>query len=245
MRVASAILLLLPAMALGQDRVKNSIGQELISIVPGTFKIGSPSSEPGRFDDEPQRTVTLTKRFHIAITEVTQAQYKAVTGDNPSHVRGDDLPVDSVSYADAVAFCRKLSEKEGKAYRLPTEAEWEHAARAGTTGPFSTDAVDAAAWHLDNGDDRPHPVAKKKPNPWGLHDVHGNAAEWCSDWYAATRPQGEMKDPTGPESGKVRVVRGGSWSHYPRAARSAARASANPSYQLKHVGFRVVMEVPD
>jgi formylglycine-generating enzyme required for sulfatase activity len=152
----------------------------------------------------------------------------------------EDLPVTSVSWNDAQAFCRKLSQKEGVTYRLPTEAEWEYACRAGSDAT----AVDrdAVSWHAGNSDGGAHPVAQKQANAWGLFDLLGNAAEWTQDAYAPY-PRADETDPARPATGGQRVVRGGSFRSFPPALRCAARTGVPASYQLAHVGFRVVREV--
>jgi len=224
------------------DVMTNALGMKLAYVPPGELVMGSPLAEPGRHDDEAQHGVVLTRGFWIGVTEVTQAQWNAVMAPAGTDAEPNDLPVVRVKWGQAVAFCRTLSERDGNQYRLPTEAEWEHACRAGTTGPFAG-AADEVAWHMDNSDEALHAVAGKKPNAWGLYDMHGNAAEWCADRYGPYAP-GEAVDPTGPAEGTYRVVRGGSFGHFSRACRSAARASYNPAYGLRRVGFRIVMEQP-
>jgi len=225
------------------DVLVNSIGMKLAYVPPGKFMMGSPADEPGRHKDETRHPVTITNGFYIGVTEVTQAQYRAVMGFNPSETKGDDLPVSKVSWHNATAFCKKLSRAGGRTYRLPTEAEWEYACRAGAAGPFAgSGRIDEMGWHMDNSDERPHPVARKSPNAWGLVDMHGNAMEWCADWCRRDLGAAPATDPASPAAGKQRVARGGSWGHFARACRSAARASYNPAYQLRHLGLRVVME---
>ena len=223
--------------------ITNSIGMDLAFIPAGTFAMGSPLDQRGRQFDEKPRAVTLTRPFYIAGAEVTQAQWRAVMGNAPSRFEGDDRPVDSVSWNDAVAFCKRLSEMEGRTYRLPTEAEWEYACRAGSPGWFGAgDDLSALGWHMDNSADQTQPVGRKAPNAWGLRDMHGNVAEWCADFYGAEYDDDAVEDPKGPEAGSARVIRGGSWRSTERGCRSAARASAPPTYQYNYVGFRVVME---
>ena len=167
-------------------------------------------------------------------------------GANRSNHPGDDLPVEKVSWTSAGEFCRKLSAKEGSVYRLPTEAEWEYSCRAGSTTPFGgSGQIDDMGWYEANSEGRTHPVGMKKPNAWGLFDMHGNVAEWCGDYYTPEYPDGEAVDPTGPAEGKQRVVRGGSFTYFLASSRSAARSSLPESYQVPHTGFRVVMEVND
>ncbi|MCY3021711.1 MAG: SUMF1/EgtB/PvdO family nonheme iron enzyme [Planctomycetota bacterium] len=217
----------------------------LAYIPAGEADMGSPGDEKGREDDEALHRVKLAKPFRIGVTEVTQAQWKAVMGQRRGEFEGDNLPVESVSWKDAVAFCEKLSKTEGKTYRLPTEAEWEYACRAGSAGRFSAaDKLTDAAWYDDNGEEKTHPVAAKKPNAWGLYDMHGNVAEWCGDYYAPKYPAQAATDPTGPAEGTGRVVRGGSWSSFERGCRCASRSNVNQAHQMKTIGFRVVMELP-
>jgi len=222
----------------------NSIGMKLAYIPAGVFEMGSPPDERGRQDDELQHSVKLTRAFRIGVTEVTQAQWEAVMGNNRSNFKGGDLPVEKLSWRDAVAFCEKVSKKEGKTYRLATEAEWEYACQAGSTSAFSgTGNLDDMGWFADNSDEKTHPVATKKANAWGLYDMHGNVSEWCSDRYQADYPEGAVTDPNGSSEGSYRVIRGGSWSNFALGCRCAARNSVPVSYQLKQTGFRIVMEV--
>jgi len=238
------------------DPIENSIGMVLVPIPAGEFMMGSPETEYYREDDrETQHRVILTKSFHLGRTEVTQGQWKAVMGTTPwrgkARVKeGDDYPAVYVSWEDAVEFCRKLSEKEGVEYRLPTEAEWEYACRAGTTTEwsFGDDASQMGeyAWYGDNagdaGEEYAHIVGQKKPNPWGLHDMHGNLWEWCQDWFW-WYPSGDATDPVGPDSTLVRVYRvnrGGSWLYLARFCRSAYRDRSTPSSRGNDLGFRVL-----
>jgi len=197
----------------------NGVTMKLVLIRPGKFMMGSPDSEQGRNANEgPQHGVVITKPFYMGVTEVTQAQYEAVMGTNPSAFKGPANPVDSVKWYETVHFCRKLSEKTGKTVRLPTEAEWEYACRAGTKTRYSFGDSDRTlgdyAWYKGNSEDKPHPAGRKKPNAWGLYDMHGNVAEWCADWYgpysseASTDPQA-VGDPRVSEG--RRVVRGGAY----------------------------------
>jgi formylglycine-generating enzyme required for sulfatase activity len=192
------------------------VTMKLVLISPGTFMMGSPDSEQGRESKEgPQHEVAISKPFYMGVTEVTQAQYEAVMGTNPSKFKGPTNPVDSVIWDEAVLFCRKLSEKTGKTFRLPTEAEWEYACRAGTKTRFSFGDSESVlgdyAWWQSNSGGKAHPVGQKKPNPWGLYDMHGNVWEWCADWWGPY-PKGPITDPFGPATASgYRVLRGGSW----------------------------------
>ena len=224
----------------------DKVTMKLVLIPAGKFLMGSPETEPGRLrGDGPQHEVTLTKAFHMGIHEVTQAQYEAVIGTNPSHFKDPNNPVENVSWNDAVAFCKKLSAKSGKKVRLPTDAEWEYACRAGTKTRFSSGDNDADlgdyAWHVYNSDHRTHPVGGKKPNGFGLCDMHGNVWEWCSDWYAESYANAKNRDPVGPDSGSLRVLRGGSWITNPQFFRSAYRAKNYPVYRDVQYGFRVAV----
>jgi formylglycine-generating enzyme required for sulfatase activity len=157
---------------------------------------------------------------------------------------GEDLPVASVSWKEAQEFCQKLSEKEGATYRLPTEAEWEYACRAAAEGPpAGREVLEAGAWFADNSDGTAHPVGRKEPNARGLFDMLGNVAEWTQDAYGPYPRLDDDKDPKGPLAGSSKVVRGGSWRAFKPALRCAARTSTPESYQLPHVGLRVVMEI--
>jgi formylglycine-generating enzyme required for sulfatase activity len=203
----------------GERHVIADLALELIWVAPGTFVMGSPRNEPERHPAEgPQTRVTLTRGFWLGRTEVTQAQYTAVIGENPSGFKdvGSDAPVERVSWTDAMAFCRKLNEREraagrlpeGYAYTLPTEAQWEYAHRAGTEGAYPG-APEATAWYELNSDKTTHRVGLKRANAWGFHDLAGNVLEWCYDWYG-DYPGGAVTDPTGPERGHYRMARGGS-----------------------------------
>jgi formylglycine-generating enzyme required for sulfatase activity len=231
----------------------NSIGMKLVLIPKGTFVMGSPESEEGRFGNEVQHEVTLTKDFYLGVTELTQAQYKKIMGKNPSAFAGAERPVDTVSWEDAVEFCERLSElpeekKAGRVYRLPTEAEWEYACRAGSKTAFSfgddKSSLGDYAWFSDNSDGKTQSVGEKKPNAWGLYDMHGNVWEWCSDWYGE-HPGKAVSDPEGPEKGSGRVIRGGSLGHEAAGCRSADRRGLNPSLRGSNFGFRVALSSPE
>ena len=224
------------------------VTMKMVLIPAGFFLMGSPDSEQGHIKEEgPQHEVTLSRPFYLGVTEVTQAQYQAVMGVNRSQFKGATNPVEMVSWYDATEFCKKLSEETGQAVRLPTEAELEYACRAGTATAFSFGDDDGAlrdyAWYAANSGDRPRPVGQKKPNAWGLYDMHGNLWEWCADWYGEY-PKGAVTDPQGPASGKVRVLRCGGYFFNPKGCRSASRYFYLPDDRGTNFGFRVVVSVP-
>ena len=237
--------------------VTNSIGMKLVYVPAGSFMMGSPSTEERRFPREgPQHQVRISRGFWMGQTEVTQGQYNSVMNARPwsgkrvvqAYIQEDaNNPAVCVDWDDAVEFCRKLSEQEGKTYRLPTEAEWEYACRAGTTTWFSFGDSDSSlgdyAWFRGNAYDEDeryaHSVGQKKPNPWGMYDMHGNVWEWCSDWYAeGYNGESPRNDPTGPDTGSDRVRRGGSWGRTPQYCRSASRSFNTPSQRIGFLGFR-------
>ncbi|MDM8543295.1 formylglycine-generating enzyme family protein [Desulfococcaceae bacterium HSG9] len=234
-------------------KIKNSVGMEFVAIPSGTFMMSSPKDEKGRFDDrETQHEVTLTKGFLMQTTPVTQAQWQAIMDDNPSHFKnyGDACPVENVSWDDVQQFIQRLNEREEQAiYRLPTEAEWEHACRAGsqTVYYYGNDAgqLSQYAWHDKNSDKHTHPAGQLKPNSWGLYDMHGNVFEWCSDWYD-DYPSESVTDPQGPLIGRLRVMRGGSWYGYDtsRYCRSANRLFGPHDSRFRYVGLRLVRSLP-
>ena len=263
MRVAVVVAAMLFCMPVFAQNVKlksvtNSIGIELVEIPAGKFTMGSPEDEKDHQEDEAQVSVTLTKPFGLGKTEVTQGQWKSVMGTEPWEgqqlVQADkDCPATYVNWGDATEFCKKLTAIERKAgklkvneeYRLPTEAEWEYACRAGTTTAFSfgndKSKLGEYGWFNGNasnaGEKYAHKVGLKKPNSWGLHDMNGNVWEWCSDWYG-DELSGDT-DPAGPNGGSSRVCRGGSWRYYPGDCRSANRDSNVPSFRYDGLGFRV------
>jgi formylglycine-generating enzyme required for sulfatase activity len=223
----------------------NSIGMEFVLIPAGTFMMGSPDSDPDALDREkPAHQVTQSQAFYLGKYPVTQAQWEAVMGANPSAFKGADRPVENVSWDDVQAFMQKLNEREGvDHYRLPTEAQWEYACRAGSSTRyyFGDDAarLDDYAWYEENSDHQTHPVGQKHPNAWGLYDMHGNVWEWVQDWYGGYTAN-PVTDPIGPTTGAVRrVVRGGSWLVTARFARSAYRLGRPPpGGRVGRLGFR-------
>ena len=228
----------------------NGVQMEFVRIPAGTFMMGSPTSEVGRDNDESQVRVTISRPFYLGKYEVTQKQWRAVMGTDPSEFKGDDLPVEMVSWDDANAFCEKLTSRERAAGRLPqnmkftlpTEAQWEYACRAGTTTRFYTGNAESdlarAAWRVGNSGSKTHAVGQKAPNAWGLYDMHGNVREWCADWYDSSLRGGT--DPSGASSGSRRVNRGGGWDDpVCWSYRSAFRAYFSPGSRFAALGFRV------
>lgn len=255
------------------------VGEDgLVLINGGTFEMGSPETEMQREADETQHEVTVSD-FYIGNMEVTQREYEEVMGENPSNFKGENLPVENVSWYDAIEYCNKLSEKEGltpvytidgenvswdrsaNGYRLPTEAEWEYAARAGTTTPFNTETsisdeeanyyghypygIEENYFSQENLETEPGryrqttvEVNSFAPNNWGLYNIHGNVAEWCFDYYGEYDLE-NTDNPTGPTTGTLRVNRGGGWNDYAKHLRSAYRASLSPSQKMSNIGFRV------
>ena len=222
----------------------NGISLEMIAIPGGSFQMGSEDFA----DTKPVHRVKLSP-FHIGKFQVTQAQWQAVMGNNPSYFRGDDLPVEQVSWNDAVEFCEKLSRQTGKEYHLPTEAQFEYACLAGSTGKYcfgdDESLLENYAWYSENSNGQTHPVGEKKPNNWDLHDMHGNVLEWCSDWYsgdyyAGLDEKGEATNPQGSTNRAHRVLRGGSWFSYLSNARAVYRYFNLPANRDLDIGFRVV-----
>jgi len=218
---------------------------EFASVPAGTFQMGDISGV-GDAAERPVHAVTISKAFKLGKHEVTQAQWQAIMGTNPSHFTGDlNLPVEQVSWSDCQTFIAALSARFGRTFRLPTEAEWEYACRAGSTTDYyfgnDTAQLGGYAWYFDNSGLATHAVGGKVPSAWGLYDMSGNVWEWCQDWYGAysSSPQ---TDPAGPSTGSARVLRGGSWFNFADAARCAYRASLAPGDRNPNIGFRVVME---
>jgi formylglycine-generating enzyme required for sulfatase activity len=252
-----------------QPRVfQNSLGIQFTLIPAGTFMMGSTEEEKGHHTSEaPLHKVTISRPFYLSIFPVTQAQYRALTGKNPSHFQrtlggGPDHPVEQVTWDEAAAFCEQLQRlpeesARSRLYRLPTEAEWEYACRSGTSTPYAFgDSVtlqqvhffglDSASWKKEvTSVGKTQKVGSHPPNGWGLYDMHGNVLEWCSDWwseeYYADSPD---TDPQGPAEGWQHVVRGGSFSQFEKECRSAARMGRAPSSRLNTIGFRVALTIP-
>ncbi len=222
----------------------------LAQLSPGSFLMGSPGvlQASGEPEEKPRRLVKLTRPFLLGVYELTQAQWEAVMGANPSAWVGPDLPVHNVTWAQAQQFIARLNERfpEGPRFRLSTEAEWEYACRASTQGVFfwgdDYGGLDNYAWHGGNSGGKPHPVGQKQSNPWGLYDVLGNVQEWCADWYAEDYySYAPDTDPTGPDRGEVHVRRGGSWEAGGWWQRLASRN--NPASQIV-CGLRLAADLP-
>jgi formylglycine-generating enzyme required for sulfatase activity len=220
--------------------------------------MGSPDDEPGRYNNEgPQHKVAISS-FYMGKYPIIQADYQTVMGSNPSYFKGDNLPAENVNWFDAIEYCNRLSLREGltpayivkgtevewnrnaDGYRLPTEAEWEYACRAGTTTLYySGISVDNAGWYRKNSGQCTHPVGEKEPNAWGLYDMHGNVWEWCGDWYGGEYSGSGQIDPEGAQMGTNRVLRGGAWCNGAGDLRSAFRPYAAPASRGSKAGFRV------
>jgi eukaryotic-like serine/threonine-protein kinase len=244
------------------EEIVNSIAMKLVLIPAGEFLMGSPLRQRGTSKEEkPQHVVRITRPFYMGMTEVTRGEFCRFVGDtgyqteaekrgghktwqDPGFEQTDEHPVVNVSWNDAVAFAEWLSQKEGPTYRLPTEAEWEYACRAGTTTRYSfgddQSQLGEYAWFEGNSGDRTHPVGQKKANAWGLFDMHGNVWEWCWDWYADDYyKRSPTDDPRGPDEACTRVFRGGSWNIGPDYARSAFRMAYLPEHRFNGLGFRL------
>ncbi len=217
----------------GATKVNPKDGLIYVWIPPGTFTMGcSPGDGECGDNEKPAHQVTLSKGFWLGRTEVTQAAYQRVKGANPSYFKGDRLPVEQVNWDEASSYCSAVG------MRLPTEAEWEYAARAGSTASRYGD-VDAIAWHDSNSGGKTHEVAQKQANPWGLYDMLGNVWEWTADWYDANYYQhSESRDSTGPSSGATRSLRGGSWYDYPGLSRVSLRLRLQPGLRNVYLGVR-------
>ena len=228
---------------------QNNIGMEFVLIPAGEFMMGSKNGDD---DEKPVHRVRISKAFYLGKYEVTQAQWQAVMGDNPSRFKGDTLPVEQVSWEDVQEFIRRLNTKEGGSkYRLPTEAEWEYAARAGTTTAYSFGdnprQLGEYAWFSENSGNTTHPIGQKKSNKWGLYDMHGNVWEWVQDWYsndAYKSSPSTAVDPKGPPAGSYRVYRGGGWINGAVVCRSALRLYDVVGPRHVPLGLRLLREVP-
>jgi formylglycine-generating enzyme required for sulfatase activity len=243
--------------------IAGGVTMTFVLVPPGKFRMGSPEDEKdGGGWDERLHTVVLTEPFDLGMTEVTQAQYKALTGKNPSHLKGRDLPVEQVSWEEARDFGIKVTAKRSDrhVYRLPTEAEWEYSCRGGrpSSQPFGIGDDRSLSSREANFDgdypyggadkgpnlDKTSPVGSYKANALGLFDMHGNVCEWCADWEDASYPVGEVTNPTGPTEGTYRVYRGGSWYGTGSYCRAARRGGYEPGDQHDFLGFRLARSVP-
>ena len=246
--------------------VATKTGAEMVLIPAGTFRMGSPS---GKADEAPPHEVSIGA-FLMDRTEVTQGQYRKLVLADPSHFKGDDRPVEQISWPDAAMYCNLRSRDEGlepcydeqtakcnlqaSGYRLPTEAEWEYACRAGSTGDYSFGAdpkqLAEHAWFAQNSGKKTQPVAQKQPNAWGLYDMHGNVAEWCNDTYdPGYYAKSPAENPAGPGDGEKYVLRGGAWNSSPESCRAAQRIGEDPGFQdacfaRDAIGLRCVRRAP-
>ncbi len=224
---------------------------EMRWIPPGEFTMGSPTEEKGRYDDEgPQHQVTLTEGFWLADSPCTQSQWDMVMGKSPDKLNEDSRPVVKVSWEDCREFMVTMNETIANfSARFPTEAEWEYACRAGSVTAFNSHencsnpegvdpALDKLGWYVKNSGDKTHDVKLKNPNAWGLYDMHGNVWEWCKDWHGPYKAE-QISDPAGPESGRSRVVRGGSYWSDAGSCRSAYRIWRVPELRYDNLGFRL------
>jgi formylglycine-generating enzyme required for sulfatase activity len=228
-----------------RDSLINSMEIEFVSIPAGRFMMGcSQGDEQCYADEKPQYEVQITRSFQLGKYEVTQGQWAKVMGSNPSKFKGEDrLPVEEVSWNDVQRFIAKLNAlNDGYRYRLPTEAEWEYAARGGTTGVYYGN-LDAIGWYEENSGSKTHPVGQKQPNGFGLYDMLGNVWEWCSDGYDKSYyGSSPGSDPKGPDSAQGRVLRGGSWDDISSNARASSRVGVVPFVRGNAIGFRVCRE---
>ena len=231
----------------GKTNFTEDYGIEMVFVEGGTFQMGATSEQgsDAEADEKPVHSVTLSD-FYMGKYEVTQAQWKAVMGKNPSHFTGDDnLPVERVSWEDVQEFIQKLNTLTGKTYRLPTEAEWEYAARGGKKSQgykyAGSNTVRGVAWYGENSGNQTHPVGQKQPNELGLYDMSGNVWEWCQDRYGYYRSSSQT-NPIGPTSGSYRVLRGGSWNNFAISFRVSNRNKKSPDYRDSNFGFRLILQ---
>jgi formylglycine-generating enzyme required for sulfatase activity len=211
---------------------------KLARIPPGAFLMGSDKHRR----EKPAHRVTLSKGLYLGVYPVSQAQWREVMGYNPSKFQGDDRPVEMVSWNDCQEFCRKFAALTGKPIRLPTEAEWEYACRAGTHRDYHSgdgaEALRQVGWYDQNSRQQTWPVGHLAPNGWGLYDMHGNVWEWCQDWFGPYAAE-TVVDPTGPDTGQYRVLRGGSWADEAAVGRAAFRGNEAPGFRAEWAGCRV------
>ena len=217
----------------------------MIWCEPGVFAMGSPPDEPGRFEDETQHTVTISRGFWLGKYEVTQRQWESVMHSNLSRFKGPDNPIENISWHDCMTFVRRVRSEAKIPVRLPTEAEWEYACRAGSESPVAGNGkLPDMAWYDDNSECQTHEVGTHTPNAWGFFDMHGNVLEWCADWFSV--PTGDVVDPKGPPSGSFKMLRGGCWFFYERDCRSAYRLKRDPTLRNCIFGFRLACtDIPE
>lgn len=241
----------LPTHTATLDLPSGAYALDLKLLPTGSFLMGSPDSDgDAERDEKPQHWVHVERPFYMAVSEITQAQWTAIFNSNPAYRQGINLPVTQVTWEEATAYADWLNSYDhnrpsGYAYRLPTEAEWEYACRAGSSERFSfgddPNGLDDYAWYSENADDHPHEVGSRLPNAWGLYDMHGNVAEWCFDWYDSIfYSYAPSTQPHGPDSGSTMAVRGGCYENR-KSCRSASRDDLDPLTYDKRVGFRVVL----
>ncbi len=228
----------------------NTLNMEFIRVPPGTFLMGSTENQEGSTKERPRHEVHISKPFYLGKYEITQEQWLAVMGGvNPSNFLSPTRPVDEVSWHDVQLFIKRLNAREDhSSYRLPTEAEWEYAARAGSEAVYcygdDPEGLAGFSWYETNSAKKTHPVGMLQPNDWGFHDMYGNVTEWVQDRYNKEYYASSPKhDPTGPATGKKRVVRGGSWINQASSCRSAARGYYSPDYTDSDFGFRIVKTI--
>ena len=228
----------------------NGVSFDMVEVEGGTFTMGATAEQTGVFGDEkPTHQVTLPS-YYIGKTEVTQELWQAVMGSNPSNFTGKNLPVEKVSWDDCKTFIAKLNALTGKNFRLPTEAEWEFAARGGNKSRgykySGSNTLSDVAWYVDNSDNKTHPVAAKTPNELGIYDMSGNVLEWCNDWYSSSYYTSESQtNPTGPDSGSSRVRRGGSWNYSENTCRVSYRGNNTPSFRYNYLGLRLCLSAEE
>ena len=228
----------------------NGVSFDMVEVEGGTFTMGATAEQTGVFGDEkPAHQVTLPS-YYIGKTEVTQELWQAVMGSNPSNFTGTNLPVEKVSWDDCKTFIAKLNALTGKNFRLPTEAEWEFAARGGNKSRgykyCGSNTLSDVAWYVDNSDNKTHPVAAKAPNELGIYDMSGNVLEWCNDWYSSSYYTSESQtNPTGPDSGSSRVRRGGSWNYRENTCRVSYRGNTTPSFRYNYLGLRLCLSAEE
>jgi formylglycine-generating enzyme required for sulfatase activity len=234
------------------DILSNSLGMEMVLLPAGSFTMGGDwEAEQADENELPRHAVIFEAPFYMGRFAVTQDQWQAVMGNNPSEYKGLNHPVETVAHDEAAAFVRRLNAKEDtRTYRLPTEAEWEYAARAGSQSTycfgFDVSRLSEYAWFQINSDGRTHPVGQLAANDWGLHDMHGNVHEWCADWFhRAFYAESPSKHPAGPSKGVARVLRGGDWGSEAWYCRSAIRSLSSPQRRSPRVGFRVVKDLEE